>query len=136
MLERVLKTAAGKKKKKKKKRRERRRSERAKTRPDGNDLKEFRGPLFLFSFLFSDSRFRLLFLILFRLSFLSSPSCIPRPGSSCTDRSSFYPGPGTIANALRQRIRVKRKKKILTRMTHSIRIFFRRTLFSRSSLSA
>lgn len=55
-LERVLKTAVGQEEKEKGAK-EGEGCERAKTRPDGNDPKEFRDPPFLSSFLFSLLRF-------------------------------------------------------------------------------
>lgn len=92
------------KKKKARRRGDGERAGMAKTRPDGNDPKEFRGPPFLYSFLFafSDSRF-LLFPVLFRPTRRSPSLPFPRliPLAISVDRPSFYPGPGTIANGLR-----------------------------------
>lgn len=147
MLERVLKTAAGRKEKRK--RRERRRSERAKTRPDGNDLKEFRGPpsppSFLFSFLFSDSRLRLLFPILFRLSLSSRhPPAFHALDLSAPILLLFIPDLGQsrsrCSNGHEQKEKEKKTKTSSDTLNpnffKNIVAFFSRTLFSRSSLSA
>lgn len=79
-LERVLKTAV-REEEKEKAAKEREGCERAKTRPDGNDPKEFRGPPFLSSFLFPllrDSRLCLLLLsILFHMFFSLPLTCTP-----------------------------------------------------------
>lgn len=103
LLERVLKTAVGEEKKKKARKKEKvvNGQERAKTRPDGNDPKEFRDPPFLSSFLFLLLRFATLSSS-FPHTFLPLPSLPPtyHAPDLCL---SFYSGPGTIANALTQR---------------------------------
>lgn len=107
--------------------------ERAKTRPDGNDPKEFRDPPFLSSFLFLLLRFATLSSS-FPHTFLPLPSLPPtyHAPNLCL---SFYSGPGTIANALTQRGHRawKRLKQVLTAMTSE----FFKTLpaFSRAFLS-
>lgn len=95
--------------------------ERAKTRPDGNDPKEFRGPPFLSSFLFSLLQFA-----------TSSSSSFPHTFSPLAPPPSLpptYRGPDlslsfflfltwTNASALRQRTRSgTRLKRVLTAMT-------------------
>lgn len=123
LFERLLKTIVGKGREKEKGAKEGEvvnEQERAKTRPDGNDPKEFRGvspvPLFL-PVLF------LQFTTFFCHTFLPSLS-----RTLFFVVRSFYSGPRTITNALRQPAE-ERLKQVPTAMTSNCFFFFCKHLY-------